>query len=93
MLYAHDGLLAYAKPIAGAAGADRCVVIRVQHRQQEVSVIYSAPAPVDVEQTVAVVAVNDESMSQSGRLSAIDYRPAVVQFVIDEILPLTGTEI
>ena len=67
--------------------------VRIEHREQEISVVLAAPTPVDVEIVgiVVIIAVADKRMSASAALSAVCHRPACGQLAINQVHPIGVT--
>ena len=76
-LYADEGILIDVVADATGAGSRTGGVIGVEHREREVGITVATPTPVDVEETVAVVAVTDEGVSTVLAPTPIHYRPAI----------------
>ena len=90
-MYAHDGILIETEAIARTAGTGITVIIWIEDGEHEVVVGMAIPAPVDVEQAVTVVAVDDKGVASSHRRSAIQDGPSGSQFVVHQRLPrVTG---
>ena len=82
-----SGILFDAIADAAAAAARAGIVIGIEHGERKVTIVFTAPAPVDMEQSVAVVAVAHEGMATGAALAAIDNRPPGGQFAVDDFLP------
>ena len=74
-LDADHGILSETISIAATAGTNAGTGVRIKDGKQEIVVQITSPSPVDVEEIVAVIAVDDESMSSTRRLTAIDHGP------------------
>ena len=82
-----NGTLPHAKADAAAAAARTGVVVGIEHGECKIAVDETSPAPVDVEQAVAIIAVAHEAMSTVVALAAINHRTSCGQFAIDSLLP------
>ena len=69
------------KTISRAAAADT-LRVGIKSRQFEVIVTHAAPAPVDVEEILTLIAVADKFVATTSRCSAITYGTTLTQLMI-----------
>ena len=85
----HFGTLVGGIAIVGGA-ASRTATSGVEYRQFEEAVAVAVPSPVDVVESIPVVAVADEGMSSSRVGTMVDDWPPVLQLVVNQIVPSFG---
>ena len=67
-----------------AAGA---AATGIENRQFEEAIAIAVPTPVDVVETIAVIAVADEGMPTSGIGTVVYHRTLVLDLVVNKIVP------
>ena len=80
--------MTHAVAVAAAAGSDAAVVAGIEDAYEEIAVAAATPTPVDVEEIVAVEAIEHEGMSAARRVTGEEDGIACLQFVVNHVEPL-----
>ena len=86
-LYPDNRILVDAEADAAAARTCTRIVIRIKHCKREIVVTIATPAPVDMEEAVAIVTITDEGVSAIITITTILHRFAFSQLIVYQILP------
>ena len=74
----------------GALSTTGALLVGIEHVEQEISVTVAVPAPVDVEQAVAGVAVAHKRVAAAGLAAAVHDGASCGQLLIEHVFPRAG---
>ena len=87
-LYTYQCILIILEGFATCTATD-ALAVRISKRQHEIVIAHATPSPVHVEETFAIIAINNKLVASDICLTRIKNRTPGSQFSIDDILPLT----
>ena len=85
-----EGILTHAVAVAAAAGSDAAGVARVENAYEEPTVAAASPAPVDMEEVVAIESVEHKGMTTAGREACKAHGIALGYVRVNHIKPIVN---